>query len=219
MQLVNWQGALIGPGSEWFWSMLQFVIVTGTLVGLYRQLRIQSHQGAVEQISSFDRTWDTERFTRRKLDVFLALRTSLHRADLPFAAAMDIANFLEAIATLARSGHLDRRLLAWDSGDRIHLWWTILEPFARKHREDFQPRFLADLEWLHGVVLGLDRNTGTLVAVDDAYLGSLLERWIPYYQDELRIEHELRSAEIASPELTPVVTRAPARPAASASGG
>ena len=45
MQFINWSGALIGPGSEWFWSMLQFVIVAGTLIGLYRQLRLQSSQG------------------------------------------------------------------------------------------------------------------------------------------------------------------------------
>ena len=40
MQLVNWSGALIGPGSEWFWTMLQFVVVAGTLIAYTRQLRL-----------------------------------------------------------------------------------------------------------------------------------------------------------------------------------
>jgi hypothetical protein len=63
MQLINLQGALIGPGSEWFWSMLQFIVVAGTLIGLYRQLRLQSSQGAIEQLDAFEREWAYERDT------------------------------------------------------------------------------------------------------------------------------------------------------------
>jgi hypothetical protein len=29
MELVNWDGAIFGPGSEWFWAMAQFVVVSG----------------------------------------------------------------------------------------------------------------------------------------------------------------------------------------------
>ena len=38
MQLINVTGlSLFGPGSEWFWSMLQFVIVAITLIAIYRR--------------------------------------------------------------------------------------------------------------------------------------------------------------------------------------
>ena len=38
--LINTNGlAFFGPGSEWLWSMLQFVVVAVTLVGIYYQLR------------------------------------------------------------------------------------------------------------------------------------------------------------------------------------
>ena len=51
MKLINLDGlALIGPGSEWFWSMLQFVIVAITLMTIYRQLRLQASAGAIEQM-------------------------------------------------------------------------------------------------------------------------------------------------------------------------
>ena len=36
--------AIFGPGSEWFWSMLQFVVVAITVYGIYRQLRAQHVQ-------------------------------------------------------------------------------------------------------------------------------------------------------------------------------
>ena len=45
--LINTNGlAIFGPGSEWFWSMAQFVVVVVTLVGIYRQLRAQGGERA-----------------------------------------------------------------------------------------------------------------------------------------------------------------------------
>ena len=38
--MVNTEGlTLFGAGSEWLWSMLQFVVVAITLAGIYVQLR------------------------------------------------------------------------------------------------------------------------------------------------------------------------------------
>ena len=39
---MDWQNAIFAPG--WAWSMLSMVLVVGTLVGLYRQLRTQQVQ-------------------------------------------------------------------------------------------------------------------------------------------------------------------------------
>jgi hypothetical protein len=40
--LINTDGlALIGPGSEWFWTALQFAAVAITIVAIYRQLQAQ----------------------------------------------------------------------------------------------------------------------------------------------------------------------------------
>ena len=42
MTLINTDGlALIGPGSEWFWTALQFAAVAITIVAIYRQLQAQ----------------------------------------------------------------------------------------------------------------------------------------------------------------------------------
>ena len=80
MQLINWSGALIGPGSEWFWSMLEFVIVAGTLIGLYRQLRLQGAAAAIDQVNRMAIEWASERRTRYKYDTLVALRNA---TDLP----------------------------------------------------------------------------------------------------------------------------------------
>jgi hypothetical protein len=39
---MDWQNAIFAPG--WVWSMLSMVLVVGSLVGLYRQLRTQRVQ-------------------------------------------------------------------------------------------------------------------------------------------------------------------------------
>ena len=45
MDLINTDGlAIFGPGSEWFWTMLQFTALSVTFVAIYRQLRVQHLQ-------------------------------------------------------------------------------------------------------------------------------------------------------------------------------
>jgi hypothetical protein len=45
MTIINMDGlALIGQGSEWFWTMLQFTALAITFVAIYRQLRTQQFE-------------------------------------------------------------------------------------------------------------------------------------------------------------------------------
>ena len=45
MRLINTEGlAIFGPGSEWFWTMLQFTALAITLIAIYRQLQAQQAQ-------------------------------------------------------------------------------------------------------------------------------------------------------------------------------
>ena len=42
MTIINTDGmALIGPGSEWLWAALTGLVLAGTAVAIYRQLRVQ----------------------------------------------------------------------------------------------------------------------------------------------------------------------------------
>jgi len=42
VKLINLDGmAIVGPGSEWFWTMLQFIALAITFYAIYRQLRAQ----------------------------------------------------------------------------------------------------------------------------------------------------------------------------------
>ena len=126
---MDWQNAIFAPG--WVWSMLSMVLVVGTLVGLYRQLRLQSAQGARDQLESLDREWSSERFDRCKLEVLLWLRDGANSSGVPRAASFAIAGYWERNAALAKLGHLDPRLLHSFNGGACPVWWAALAPFVR----------------------------------------------------------------------------------------
>ncbi len=45
MNLVNTDGlVLLGPGSEWLWTAVSGIVLAGTFLAIYRQLRLQRTQ-------------------------------------------------------------------------------------------------------------------------------------------------------------------------------
>jgi hypothetical protein len=212
VQLVDWSGALIGPGSEWFWAMLQFVIVAATLIGLYRQLRLQSSQQAIEQLGAFDREWRDELNNRVCLEILVALRSGVDPAHIPEGLAVSIGAFWEKVGGLVKAGHIDPELLWNGSGGDCAVWWTTLAPVTRRLRAEVEgPTYLENFEWLAGVMNERNRVAG-LRPTDDAWLASNMERRIRMFQDLIRVQQSLRAVVIASPEAVPAAP--PQAPAA-----
>lgn len=201
MKVFNLEGsAIFGPGSEWLWSMLQFVIVAATLIGLYRQIRLQSSASAIEQLRSWDGEWKSERNTRYRLDVLTALRDGTDQAHIPAAAAGALGDFWEKIGALARQGHLDQKLLWSLSGSDCPGWWSILEPFARRLRgEHDDPLILEHFEWLAGRMASQDRKAGLPQREGGPVLAGWLEG-IALCEHQLRVEQSLRTVLVAPPE-------------------
>ncbi|HET9757543.1 MAG TPA: hypothetical protein VFP66_13640 [Candidatus Limnocylindrales bacterium] len=207
MQLVDWSGALIGPGSEWFWAMLQFVIVAGTLFGLYRQLRLQSSRDAIEQLGAFDREWRDELYNRFRLEILVALRDGVDPAHIPEALLVWIGGFWEKIGGLVRAGHIDPELLWNGSGGDCAVWWTTLAPVTRRLRAEVEgPTYFENFEWLAGIMNEWNRRSG-MVPADEAWLASNMERRIGMFQDLIRVQQSLRTVVVASPEATPPSAR------------
>ncbi|MBA3687727.1 MAG: hypothetical protein H0W81_02650 [Chloroflexi bacterium] len=73
MTVINRDGALIGPGSEWFWAMAQFVVVTITLLAIYRQVRAEGSANALQQVDSFKAHWESDQMRRIRLQIALHL--------------------------------------------------------------------------------------------------------------------------------------------------
>ena len=204
---MDWQNAIFAPG--WVWSMLSMVLVVGSLAGVYHQLRLQRSQGAVEQIDAFTREWNSERFLSYRLNLLVALQGGADPALIRDALAGTLSNYWEAIGTLARAGHLDRRLL-WDNhGNSCQMWWGYLGPYCRATRARMEdPAMYENFEWLRLEMDSMDRGAGTGVTYTEAVLSALLDGGVSNTRERLRIEQSLRAVLISSPEAVPVAPAA-----------
>ena len=202
MKFINTDGmAFIGPGSEWFWTALSGIVLAVTFIAIYRQLRLQRSQGAIEQLDAFLREWGSERLLSYRLKCLVALQDGADPAHVHDAAAGTLCNYWEAIGTLARAGHLDRTLL-WDNhGNTCQLWWGYLGPYCRATRARLEdPAIYVNFEWLAAEMDSMDRRAGTGVIYNEAVLTAMLDGGVNNTRERLRIEQSLRTVIIASPE-------------------
>lgn len=189
---MDWQNAIFAPG--WFWSMLSMVLIVGSLIGLYRQLRMQSAQGAREQLDAINLEWTSERFDRCKVEILRALRDNADRAIVPGGAAIAVAGYWERIGTLVKGGHVDPTLLHNFHGGACPVWWVALAPFIAGLRDLYgDPTEYGNFEWLAGTMAELDRRAGASAFDTEMLMGQLVDR-IAVYEDRLRLEEALRSA-------------------------
>ena len=206
MKLINTDGmAFIGPGSEWFWTALSGIVLAVTFLAIYRQLRLQRSQAAIDHLDLRLREWMSERLIRSKLEINLALRDGVDRVDLPEAAADPILNYWEKVGTLVRDGHLDPKGVWNLGGNNCRFWWELLAPYVRKWRLEEGDALSEHFEWLAGAMAEMDRRAGVTMVYDDARLTGELEHRIAAFQTQLRVEQSLRTVIIASPETLPAV--------------
>jgi hypothetical protein len=194
MQLINWQGALIGPGSEWFWSMLQFLIVAGTLIGLYRQLRLQSSAAAFEQLREIVQEWGSERLLRCRVELLRALRNGTDPAKLPQGVGVVLLDYWETVGLLVRNGHVSRHLVWEDFGNVCEVWWVTLGPLIKLAREENGDAGIGEhFEWLAGQMKKLDRKVAVPPVYDEAFVVSSLDASLATATDTLRLVRSLRA--------------------------
>ncbi len=205
MKFINTDGmAFIGPGSEWFWTAVSGIVLAVTFYAIYRQVRLQASQGAIEQVNRIEAEYSSERFQRCTLELLLALRDGVDPANLPLDAAIAIANFWEGVGSLARRGHLDLQLLL-DSGSAVYCQsdWVRLAPLLTKRRREFEsPAMGEHFEWLVGRAEAWALKSG--LRLDDATLqAARLEESIATYEAGIRTEEALRAVTMVLPSFAP----------------
>jgi hypothetical protein len=212
MTLINTDGmAFIGPGSEWFWTALTGIVLAVTFIAIARQLRLQAHASAVEQIGAFQREAKSEQHLRYELEVLIGLRDGTDPADVPESAAYPLAQYWEAFATLARLGHLDMKLM-WEfdpwTAQKV---WGWLAPWARKRRAELgAPDWAEQLEWLAGVMAEMDGRGGRQ-PVTPADITRDFDREIAYRQERIRTMEATRTVTLAQPVAVTVIRQARAK--------
>jgi hypothetical protein len=177
VRLINFDGmAILGPGSEWFWTMLQFAALAITFYAIYRQLRAQRSASVFEQMAAWHREFDDVRFTREKLVFLLELEGRDLADGLPRSGA-SVGNWFERFGYLVAHGHL-RSVDVWhDMRPTIGRWWTLMAPYIERSRaiEGF-PLLYQWFERLEGEMQRLDiKETGKPFVVSET-LGQAIDR-------------------------------------------
>lgn len=198
MTLINTDGmALIGPGSEWFWTALSGLILAVTFVAIYRQLRVQASSRAFELLDAYQREGETEAVHRAQLEILIALRDGVDPAQIPANAASLLGGIWERYALLAHTGHIDVKLLWELDGQSAQAWWLIMAPRTRLRRVSRGPAYLEHFEWLAGRMADLDRRAGEpLLRPED--ISSQLDGWIDAHLEGLRTARERRTIIVES---------------------
>ncbi len=185
---------LIGPGSEWFWSALSGIVLAVTVVAIYRQVRLQAHATAIEQLTTFEAEWASERLYRFKLDVLRELRDGTDPANLSDGPTFAVFNFWERIGSLSKAQHLDIELLSTVNLGVCQQWWGTLRPWVMAGRAEIGPTFGESFEWLAAAVTRVNRRQGNR---DMDSLGDLNE-FIATLEYRLGVEVAMRSASVSS---------------------
>jgi hypothetical protein len=197
---------LIGPGSEWFWSALSGIVLAVTVVALYRQVRLQAHATAIEQLTAFEAEWASERLNRFKLDILRELRHGTDPAHLSEGPTFAVFNFWERIGSLAKGRHLDVELLSTVNLGVCQQWWGTLRPWVMAGRSEIGPTFGEGFEWLAAAVTKVNKRQGNR---DMDSLGDL-DEFIANLEYRVGVEVALRSGDV-SPGA-PAAPRAPDGP-------
>jgi len=186
VKLLNTEGlALLGPGSEWFWTMLQFAALSITFFALYRQLRAQRSASMFEQIGAWHREWSEARAVRARLEVALDIEAGRTvDAGLP-PAGPEVAIWFERIGYLVAQGHIRPRDAWNDSRPNIARWWWLLGPYIEAQRVmDKNPRAFEWFEFLELEMRRIDLRVDGAVFADRVPLGQVIDNLTAVLQRE-----------------------------------
>ena len=205
MNLINTDGmAIFGPGSEWFWSMLQFVVVAITLCAIYRQLGAQRSTSLFEQMTAWTREWEEDRFSRTRLRFLIDIEHRDPAQGLP-ESSFQLANFFERLGYLVSHGHFRREDVYQALGTTIVWHWMVMKPYLEAtRRTGHDPRRWEWFDWLARTMRKVERqSSGREMVVDPTVPGQRVADRIDNLTANFRQEQDAKAGIIPSRPTPP----------------
>lgn len=205
MGVINTDGMVIfGPGSEWFWSMAQFIVVVATLFGIYRQLKAQSASNALARIGAFNDRYESKEMLLAKLNVAIQLRYGDPVVEMN--ARMDsIANFFDLLWDQYRAGFMSPKEIDDRFGGGAQIWWRLLRPAIEGSRATENEPLLLEgfqkVDALCGERAVKRRSPRTYFL--EAPVSLLLDEMIKRATERLELLNEVKSDAIPRPPIHP----------------
>jgi hypothetical protein len=187
VKLINTDGmAFIGPGSEWFWTALQFSALAITFVAIYRQVRAQRSASLYEQLTA----WNVEFLGPKMVRDKLALLLEIERRDpaLGFPLANDeVPDFFERLGYLVSRGDVRREDFWNDARPVLSFYWGVLAPYIEHDRQaSGDPTLYRWFEWVELEMRKIDlKRTGRVVVFDPSSRASEIADRIEIFRAKL----------------------------------
>ncbi|HEV2006177.1 MAG TPA: hypothetical protein VGQ85_06130 [Candidatus Limnocylindrales bacterium] len=207
---------VFGPGSEWLWTMAQFVALSVTGIAIFRQLRAQAWANQLKLFQQFSNDFNDERMIRTKLAALI----DVSRGARGLTPSIEVVGqFFENIGEGRYHGHMHPRY-AWEEyGLVAQRYWSVFEPILPDLRRADPDLWQGWERWL-GEVRERDRRAGKTVEFSPQRAAAWIPETIAYYIERLRIEEEMKSgviptwpppeASAASPAIDAPAPRFPA---------
>ena len=153
-----WGSLLVGPESEWFWVMCQFVAVTVTLWLILRQVRLQNDSHLVNSFATFGDRWNSQMMLKARRDV--CARYTPERAEVD-ATMHHLCLFFEEIGIYCSKKVLSLDV-AWElySFEIEHYWAITKNAIISFRKQQGDDTFYFHFERLYRDVHRLSARKG-----------------------------------------------------------
>lgn len=154
---MNLSGLVIfGPGSEWFWAMAQFLVLTVTGLAIYRQLRAQGSANALGAQESLVTRWESPEMVRLRLAALMHIASG--EPGQPPTLTI-VGNFFAQVAALVTHRHV-RPTDSWEIwSSQVQVWWALIGPWLADIRAG-NAGIYGEFEELAATMAELDRKNG-----------------------------------------------------------
>ncbi|RLA83226.1 MAG: hypothetical protein DRG40_07030, partial [Deltaproteobacteria bacterium] len=110
-----------GPSSQWFWIMVQSLIILATACFIYYQVRLQRYSNMLQTLNEMRSFWNNEKMMNFRLKV---CETYLTGAKSIGAAEAEVLGFFEEIGLLLKK-HVLQKDVVWNTYSYfIEYYWT-----------------------------------------------------------------------------------------------
>ncbi len=130
---------IFGQGSEWFWIMVQSIVVVVTLLFIYRQVRLSRYGNMLDTMLKFRTFWRSDTMMKdRKITCqnYQNQSTSIGKAE------GEVLGFFEEIGLLVRKGVISVEFVWECYSYYIERYWAMMKENIREYR-----KFTKDETW------------------------------------------------------------------------
>ena len=186
MGVINTGGlVLIGPGSEWLWTALQFFALSITGLAIFRQLRAQT---SANSLAMGTRLADSFRIELRRFKLAALIDVSGNiRTMTP--AIETVGDWFDGTAGGIEHGYIPARMAWQEWGEAAQTYWAVFRPALEERRKTEPGRWKDWDRWLEDLV-DRDRKAGTVRDLSPSYLARWIPETIAYHIVSLRLEDE-----------------------------